>query len=244
MAWHTEFDKAAETWRLLPGGHVTTEALPLDERRMIVIPAVPSSGTSMVAGVLHHLGVNMGNCESARWTKMRGYEQYEDLDVGQFTYKVNGPMDHLVNQRIRFLHYLNYRYATQKGRLGVKTLPTIWMGDEHPERWPVDILDVRRPLLTSLERDMERMALRIEREPGATPFTAWESLARFGGLASMYWAREALLKFHPAKLTVDYDEFRSNAPGHIEQIVEVFELEPTDYQMTAALLSVQPRVAR
>ena len=193
----------------------------------------------MVAGVLHHLGVNMGNCESAKWTKLRGYEQYEDLDIGQFTWRQNGPMDHLVNQRIRFQDYLNYRYDTQKGRLGVKTLPTIWMGAQYPERWPIDILDVRRPLQVSLDKDMERMALRPQREPGKEPFTAWESMARYGGVASMAWARDALLKIHPAKLTVDYDEFRANAPAHIEKIVEVFDLEPNDYQMTAALLSVK-----
>ena len=211
---------------------------------MIVIPAVPSSGTSMVAGVLYHLGVNMGNCLSEHWKKRRGYEQYEDLDVGQFTWRVNGPMDHLVNQRIRFLDYLNYRYATQEGRLGVKTLPTIWMGAEHPERWPIDVLDVRRPMDVSLKRDMERMSTRPLREPGAEPFTAWEAMARYGGVASMDWARQGLLKFHEPKLTVDYDAFRANPPSHIEKIAEVFELEPTDYQMTAALLSVQPRVAR
>jgi hypothetical protein len=239
VAWHTEFDKGAETWRLCPGDYVEREIAPLEERRMIVIPAVPSSGTSMVAGVLHHLGVHMGNVHSERWTRLRGYEQFEDLDIGMFTWRQNGPMDHLVNQRIRFREYMNYRFATQAGRLGVKTLPTIWMSDGHVEQWPIDILDVRRPLQTALDKDIERMATRPEREPGKEPFTAWESMARYGGVASMAWARDALLKFHPPRLTVDYDEFRANPPVHIEKIVEVFGLEPTDRQMTEALLSVR-----
>ena len=55
----------------------------------------------------------------------------------------------------------------------------------------------------------------------------------------MHWARERLLEFHPAKLTVEYEEFRANAPTWIERIVEVFELEVNDYQMTSALLSVK-----
>lgn len=239
MSYHMELDGAAETWRLYPGPHERKEAVPLDERRMIFVPAVPSSGTSMVAGVLHHLGVNMGNCLSEKWKKRRGYEQYEDLDIGMFTWKENSPMDHLVNQRIRFLDYLNYRYMTQKGRLGVKTLPTVWMHNLKPEAWPIDVLDVRRPLEEALERDIERLARRKERTPEWTPSTSWEVMARYGGVASMHWARERLLDFHPAKLTVNYEEFKEDAPNWIEKIVEVFELTPNDYQMTSALLSVQ-----
>ena len=234
-----EFDEAGETWRLHPGAHVAREVVPLDERRMIFIPAVPSSGTSMVAGVLHHLGVNMGNCKSEKWTKRRGYEQYEDLDAGMFTWRANGPVDHLVNQRLRFLDYLNYRYMTQQGRLGVKTLPTVWMHNAKPEAWPIDVLDVRRPLEVLLEKDLNRLATRANRTPDWVPSTSWEAMGRYGGVASMHWARERLLEFHPAKLTVEYEEFRANAPTWIERIVEVFELEVNDYQMTSALLSVK-----
>ena len=155
-----------------------------------------------------------------------------------FTWKANGAEDHLIGQRMRFLDYLNYRYMTQQGLLGVKALPTVWMYNQRPEAWPIDILDVRRPLEILLERDMNRLATRKERTPDWTPSSSFEAMGRYGGVASMHWARERLIEFHPPKLTVEYEDFRENAPNWIEKIVEVFGLEPNDRQMTTALLSV------
>ena len=214
MAYHMELDERDEagTWRIHSGAHVTRDVQPLDERRMIFVPAVPSSGTSMVAGVLHHLGVNMGNCISQKWTTRRGYEQYEDLDSSLFTWKANGPQDHLINQRMRFLDYLNYRYMTQKGRLGAKIIPTVWMYNQRVEAWPIDILDVRRPLEIMLEKDINRLATRPERTPDWVPSTSVEAMGRYSGVAAMHWARERLIDFIPAKLTVEYEDFRENAP--------------------------------
>jgi len=241
MAYHMELEKHEESgaWRIRPGPYVREEVQPLDERRMIFVPAVPSSGTSMVAGVLHHLGVNMGNCASNRLAKRRGYEQFEDLDVSMFGWKPDGSGDSLMGQRFRFLEYMNYRYMTQEGRLGVKSLPTVWMYNQRVEAWPIDVLDVRRPLMTALEKDINRLATRKERTPEWTPFTGPQVMARYGGVAAMHWARERLIEFHPPKLTVEYDEFRKDAPTWIEKIVEVFELNVNDFQMTSALLSVK-----
>ena len=241
MAYHVELDQheGDGVWRVHPGPHVRQDVPPLDKRRMIFIPAVPSSGTSMVAGVLHHLGVNMGNCMSEKWTKRRGYDQYEDLDMSLFTWKANGSGDGLVAQRLRFLDYLNYRYMTQKGQLGVKALPTVWMYNQRVEAWPIDVLDVRRDLGVMLEKDVDRLATRKERTPDWTPSTAFETMGRYSGVAAMHWARERLIEFHPPKMTVEYEDFRENAPNWIEKIVEVFGLKPNDRQMTTALLSVE-----
>ena len=229
------------TWLARPGdGSNQPPEEPFDpERRMIVIPAVPSSGTSMVAGVLFHLGVNMGNCKSEAM-KRRGYLMWEDADVGVFSYIPNGPLDKLANMRIRFREYINYRFNRQDGQLGVKTLPTIWLWDRNPADWPIDVLDVRRNIKTSMTKDAERLANREVRNPEDGLATAWQVMQRVGGVASMDWAREMLLKFHPPKLTVDYDEFRADPPRHIEAIVDTFGIQTTDYKMTAALLSIEP----
>ena len=242
MAHHVRLDPDG-VYHTYPGEYERDDSvIPLDERRMIVIPAVPSSGTSCVAGILHHLGVNMGNVNNrvtTKHTKQRGYEQYEDVDTAMFTSEVNGLIDHLINQKIRFLHYLNYRYLLNpEGRLGVKTLPTIWMHTNHPEAWPIDILDVRRPLGMVLERDAERLARSPERT-GAEPPPAFQVMNRYAGVAAMHWARERLIQIHPPKLTVPYEELLEDAPTWIERIVKVFELEVNDRQMTTALLSVR-----
>jgi hypothetical protein len=46
------------------------------DRKLFLIPAVPSSGTSALAGVLHHLGVYMGNIDREKALQGRGYEMF------------------------------------------------------------------------------------------------------------------------------------------------------------------------
>lgn len=239
MRIRPEYRDADRSWLARPGAFEPEPQEPFDPgRSMIVIPAVPSSGTSMVAGVLYHLGVNMGNWNN-KGAARRGYMMFEDADIGMFSYQPRGPLDKLINMRIRFREYLNYRFHRHDGILGVKTLPTVWLWDPNPGDWPIEVLDVRRPLEESLVKDAVRLAERERRDPSAGVATAWQTMNRVGGVASMWWTREMLLKFHPAQLTVDYDEFRDDPPAHIERINEVFDLKANDAQMTAALLSIQ-----
>jgi queuine/archaeosine tRNA-ribosyltransferase len=101
----------------------------MDDRKLIVIPAVPSSGTSALAGVLHHLGVDMGAYSLEDSMSKRGYEMFEDGDINLFCSRIEsdkiplGPK--LLTTRCRWRHYVNHRLITsEKDNLIGCKLPT------------------------------------------------------------------------------------------------------------------------
>jgi hypothetical protein len=238
-----QIKRVGAQWRVFPTIEQSGESAESHEaeRRLIWIPAVPSTGTSCVAGLLQHLGVNMGNVRNEE-NRNRGYEMFEDLDVGRFAYIPNSDLDRLMSQRVRFKDYCNYRIAeSPPGRIGVKALPTAWIYCREPKLLPVDVLDVRRDLEVSVTRDQERMSQRPMRDEEAQPLPVLEHLKRAGGLASMWLARDMLLSIHPPKLTLQFDEVREGPMTAIEAICESFHLEPSDKQIDEALRFVQPK---
>ena len=234
--------RIGDSWRVLPDGDPPVEVAESDpNRRLIWVPAVPSSGTSCVAGILHHLGVNMGNVRNEQ-NRNRGYEMFEDLDVGHYAYIPNSELDRLLSQKVRFDHYCNFRIAeSPPGRIGVKALPTAWMYSSDPKHLPVEILDVRRPLEDSVNADQERMANRPKRLEDAQPATAFDHITRAGGLTSMWLARDMLLSIHEPKLTLEYYDVLDDPPTAIRIICEAFDLQPTDGQLDDALRFVRPK---
>lgn len=240
------FRRLAKEFKVYPGEGPLPPAnklVPPDERKVIWIPAVPSSGTSVVAGILAHLGVDMGVTQTMNQT--RGYSMFEDIEVQMFVWQPNAPLDRLLNQRHRFRQYLNYRlWKNPTGRLGVKALATAWIWDDFldPASLPVETLDVRRPVEDSLISDQERMAARIERNAEELPATVWEHVGRGSGLAGNWVAREMIYKFHPPRYSLDFYDLLEHPLKHIEGIAGAFELEPSDEQIDSALHFVKPKM--
>jgi hypothetical protein len=233
--------RIGDAWRVLPDGKPPVDETAEQDRRLIWIPAVPSSGTSCVAGILHHLGVDMGKVHDEQ-NFNRGYQMFEDLDVGLFAYIPNSDLDRLLNQRVRFAEYCNFRLAeSPPGRIGVKALPTAWIWCDDPKRLPVDVLNVTRPLKDAVDADQKRMSNRPNRVADAQPATAFEHLKRAGGLTSMDVARDMLLSIHPPKLTLEFYDVLAEPLAAIESICGAFDLQPTDEQIDDALRFVKPK---
>jgi hypothetical protein len=235
-----------EDYRVYPGDgppfRAKRRAVP-DERRVIWVLAVPSSGTSCIAGVLHHLGVDMG--VSPGVNERRGYQMFEDIEAGFYAFAPTSPLDKLLNQRLNIREYLSYRfYKNPRGRIGMKALPTSFLYDsmKDPASLQVEILDVRRPLEDSIIADQNRMAQRPMRSTEEMPATVFQHCNRAGGLAAMWTARDFLLKLHPAKLTVQFYEFLEQPRLWMDRIIEIFDLEPTDEQMAEAMHFVKPKM--
>jgi hypothetical protein len=213
-----------------------------DQRELIWVVAVPSSGTSCVAGILHHLGVNMGKVENEA-NHNRGYQMFEDVNVGMFAFVPNSPLDRLLNQRIRLREYCHFRaHSDPAGPIGVKTLPTAWAYDDDPASLPVKLIDVRRPLEDSINADQERMASRPLRDRQAVPAQVFEHWNRAGGVAGLSVARDQLLSIIQPKLTLEYYEVLANPSVAITEICGAFGLEPTDQQYDDAMRFVQPKM--
>jgi hypothetical protein len=233
-------------FKVRPGDGSLNPLMAVDpnQPKLIWIPAVPSSGTSCVAGILEALGVDMGAAPDYE-SRRRGYRMVEDIEVGMFTFTPNAPLDSLLNQRVRLREYINYRFFRAKrsgfeGRIGVKALATSWLYDLDPASLPVDVLDVHRPLEEAIVADTRRMAGRKERDPNEDDATAFQHMNRAGGVAANWLAKLMLFDIHPPKLSVDFAMTVANPEKAVQAIVEAFDLEPTERQVEDAVRTVEP----
>lgn len=109
--------------------------------RLIFVLGTPSGGTSCVAGILHHLGVDMGN--PLPEPGVRGYVTHEDRDVSDFIEERDGAEPAMIRQRLDLRAYLAHRRELQpSGRLGVKGSALWWLDDTDPASLPLDIVRV------------------------------------------------------------------------------------------------------
>ena len=214
------------------------------ERRLIWIPAVPSSGTSCVAGILRALGVDMG---ITRKETSRGYEMVEDVELSFFTFNQHSELDSLLKQRINFRDYLQFRFFKARDRpterLGVKALASAWMLDQDPLSLPVDILDVDRPLPEVLMSDQRRVAGAAQRN-GTEPLSPYRHIARAGGVAAQWMAKLQLYSMLPPKLSISYESVLRNPEEAVLRIVRAFEIEveTEPWRVAAAVASVSPEI--
>jgi hypothetical protein len=209
---------------------------------LIWVLAVPSSGTSCVAGLLYYLGVNMGQVDNEA-NRNRGYKMFEDIAIGMFSFSPNSQLDRLLNQRIRLREYCHYRaHVDPPGPIGVKTLPTAWAQDRDPASLPVVVVDVRRPLKDSIDADQARMASRPLRDAKARPGTVFEHWGRASGVAAMDVARDQLLSIIPAAVTLDYYEVLEKPMAAIDALCTGLGLNPDGEQIDDALHHVKPKM--
>lgn len=185
------------------------------------------------------MGVDMGSVDNKpNWS--RGYQMFEDVNVGMFSFSPNSPQDKLIRDHLRLREYINFRFHTNKeGRVGVKATAIQWIRDPDIMSLPVQIVDISRDLEEAIIADTERYASRHTRDASQPPQTPYQHCNRAAGVAACWEAKQLLYKAIKPEISFSFNEFKADPPTHIEKLVEVLGLEPTDRQMTAALLSVQ-----
>jgi len=208
------------------------------DRDFILVPAVPSSGTSMLSGVLARLGVDMGQVNN-KPNFQRGYQMFEDVDVGMFSFSPNTPQDKLIRDNLRLREYINYRFHTNPGLVGAKVTAMQWVRDPDVMSLPIKIVDISRPLEEVMASDAERYARGPERLPDHHIPTPYQVCTRASGVAACWMAKELLYKAVKPVISFQFKGFLEDPPKCIEALVEALGLEPTDRQMTEALLSVK-----
>jgi len=206
-----------------------------EEDQMIMVVGLPCGGTSMVAGVLHHLGVYMG--------MMPGRGPYStDRETGCFECQYFGrvlsaiwawpePQPHnldIVDDRVREYVYKcqgegHRPYGAKNPRSAILSECSIL------EQLPLRFLEVDRPLedvLKSWERRWSN---------GRLP----PDVGRFCGAL---WVHKRRL-FHRVSptLRVDFYDFLKEPEEYIDKIVKAFCLTPLKEQLEAARRFVDPQ---
>jgi hypothetical protein len=226
----TQFWKGAETL------NVNTEDLPF-----VVVLGLHSSGSSCIAGILHHLGVHMGNTFS-------GFYGNDPTQIGSCGFEAVHlvsicnraiPFPHTERSwtRIRIQHELGnwikskQREALHKGTIAGCKYPTLCqmqdalvsiLGDN------LKLIDCSRPLeksITSLQRRPDRKH----------PLEALEAHQRW-----LWKGKQELLLQYPNHLKVDYDGLLQSPEVYLKKIIDYLGINPSSEQYQTALSHIQP----
>lgn len=131
--------------------------------RFFWVLGLPSGGTSCVAGILHHLGVNMGNIrERSKEAKRRPYYRYEDRGFkkvmrGTWPGPLLEPVCSPQEAFEKFEQYIQTRLSLMDGALGIKVIRTCYCGlDRRAASLPVYPIFVMRPIEESRASENRR----------------------------------------------------------------------------------------
>ena len=213
------------------------------DRDLFLIPAVPSSGTSALAGVLHHLGVNMGNVEPEKNIEKRGYVMYEDSDTWKYcTLQQEDPLKvdngRLSRTAFRFRSYINYRFMNDPpGPIGAKIPGVLCIHDPELESLPIITLNVYRQFEKCIASDRKTMwnAGKYDKIKDNPDLVMHFNKLRAADLGACVAGKMDLLTIHEPIVNITFDELVGNKEEVVPLIAGACELECTDEQIKSAI---------
>lgn len=183
--------------------------------RIIWVVGTPNGGTSCIAGMLYHLGVDMGQVSEAPTT--REYPVFEDQRLRRHSAK-------------RFREYIGMRLVEADGkRAGVKCCSWFWMEDPHPETLPLDVVAIHRPLEHSI-----RSSLRRNSAPNKTLAAQKAIVKRAGDIGRAWVAKELLLDIHRPVISLKFQQVLDDPVRTAQMLDSKLRLDARGSQIKAA----------
>lgn len=194
--------------------------------RLILVAGLPSGGTSMVAGTLYHLGVDMGSLTLAA----SGRRNYLGFECETARRDIGGLPADASHETIgqAFEQYLDKRLAEANGKpYGVKLNLLALLGAySRLEQLPIVVVHVRR--------DMERAFASDIRYTGeGYARAAWRGMYDLG-------LRQLVQRVPPA-CTVQYEDAIANPRQAVNLLKEALRLTVTFRQYETAIEFIDPQ---
>ncbi len=189
----------------------------------VFVIGVPHGGTSAVAGVLHRLGVDMGDF---RHRPRSTYDSYEDVAARPFA---RSTFDHYPVDERGFLRYCDQREAGAYGVWGVKTFASRLLAESSRARSVFRYVWVTRPLLETIDRD----SAGTERGPNERWLRARVLTGR------LIESRRLASLVHPVA-SFSFDQLRRHPRSIVHELVDALELETSEEDIDNAIDFVRP----
>jgi hypothetical protein len=195
----------------------------MDNRKLIVIPAVPSSGTSALAGVLYHLGIDMGFFSLEEQVGKRGYEMFEDKQIALFCssleerYVKMAPK--LMATKCRWSHYVNSRLIETEGPQGCKLPASLMIQDDDIKKLPIIYFDVTRPLEDSIISDVRKITKRGVYEGLSIRNIQTVHMVRSADITANWWAKKEIFSLVEPELSLTFKELVTHPRKSVENII-------------------------
>lgn len=205
------------------------------DRRFVAVIGLHSSGSSLLAMMLHKLGVHMGN-------QLGGYHGGEAVGLAKLCEKiVRFPATTIAMDEEKIRKKLakwingNRREAAERHTIGGGKYPHLCVLGEHLQAIcgrSLRVLHIDRPL----EESIESLQRRSRQAKGwlAVSDDQAESVQRW-----LHAAKQTFLASQP-HLTVTYDDLLTNPVEQLDRIVDYLQIEPSAEQYQAALSQVDP----
>ena len=195
---------------------------------LILVAGLPSGGTSTVAGILHHLGVDMGSL-TFEATGSRNYLGFEcetaKKDIGSL------PGDASPEQiESAFRAYLDKRLATASGPCGVKLNLLALLGRcDGLESLPLTVVHVKRNLDDTFVSDIRYTGEDYNR-------AAWRGVYDL--------ALRQLVRRVPPVCTIQYEDAIAYPYRTVQTLVTALGLTPTQAQTDKAIAFINPKACK
>ena len=194
---------------------------------LIFVAGCPSGGTSMVAGILHHLGVNMGRFMDRPGS--RGYTTFEDCDMERFKDGSGRPS---------IPAYVDYRLqGPGPYPRGFKHTP-LWL--DGTDDVPLEVIHVQRPLEDAIKSDALKMAAIAETGRPGYPRTREDFRNRAGTVARAWEAARQVAKAYPCIMALRYYDVLTERALWVTSIAAALGLPTEGEGFQRALAFVDP----
>ena len=213
----------------------------MEERPLFVIPAVPSSGSSALAGVLFYLGVDMGKLDHDVAVAKRGYEMFEDKNIWKYCSVPNREpgkvIGNLSNTSMRFRSYVNRRIMDADGPIGVKIPAIMCMQDMEPKSMDVVALNIHRSFEKCLMSDRKTLLEtgKYEALEGSVDKILMFNIMRAGDMGACLACKMDFLSIHEPVVNITFDELVNDKESIVPDIAEALCLDSSDEQIQNAI---------
>lgn len=217
-----------------PGNPRNTESLP----PFVAIIGLHRSGSSAVAGVLHHLGVHLGN-QLGGYEPRGGFEAVTLAHLCERAYPFPStervvPREQLVRELRSFIHEKRREAHWLNTIAGGKYPHLCAMGGELQEACAdprnLRVIHINRPL----EDSIASLKARSAKETG------WLHIAeeQAEAVQRWLWDRKSAFLADVEHLTVEFDDLLADPTAEVARIVEYLNLAPTGEQRAAAIAHI------
>lgn len=187
--------------------------------KFIAVLSAMSTGSNMVAGLLHHLGCDMG-AEPA----VKGHRKFKRLEPKlplPVTRELKGDVEEKQKKYIEKLRkYIEERRDEANGRPFGAKHPSYSFVLIHPDArdLPIRLVNIKRDHNDILDSLLDKGPLR-------------RNIVKAGGI---HMLNQYLVESWKPEITLHFDEVRSNPEETINKLCESLQLNPTDEQLKAA----------
>lgn len=194
-----------------------------------MVAGLPSGGTSLVAGLLHHLGVDMGDIPTERQqAKTKTTRTYLGFEC-TLALRTFGALPATSSQAVMIdtaRAYADERLVNADGPCGFKLNAMVMLGNcDGVERLPIEIVHVTRDLAATFESDIRY---------------AGDGYARACLRGAFHLALRQLVRRVPPVCEVSYEQTRREPVETVAHLVRCLRIMPTFAQLEAAASFVVP----